>query len=87
MQRIIEAFLFGLYWLAGGYLLAWFTPWASQVARICAAIGLVLYLVSAIYEETGRRTPFFVGCLLFAPPMTFVTISAIVWAMSFVELL
>ncbi len=58
------------YWFSGGYLATWFTPYALECGLGSIAIGLALLRVTRLYEDRGAKTPFLLGCALFAPPLT-----------------
>ena len=65
-----------VYWATGGYLLAWFTPYALQSILISIILGLVLLAWFGILEDRGIKTPLLLGCALWSPPMTMALIGA-----------
>ena len=82
-----EALAIALYWFAGGYIAAWWTPVATQAGLIGMVIGLMLYLWTRSIEDQGGKIPPLLGCALLAPPLNFMLFGAAIWGMRWLGLL
>ncbi|MEM7027951.1 MAG: hypothetical protein AAF629_00055 [Chloroflexota bacterium] len=88
LELFFGAILVGAYWWIGGYAISWFLPdpLPFQVTRICAATGIMLFALGAVYEDMGYKFPPPLGCLVFVPPGTMIFAGMVIWAMSLVGL-
>ena len=86
-DRIRFVLFITVYWFAGGYVATWFTPFAFLVGRIGVIIGLVSFLIFLMYEDSDRKAPIIVGCVLWAPPPTLMFAGAVIWGTRFLELI
>ncbi|NIU60215.1 MAG: hypothetical protein GWN67_28845 [Phycisphaerae bacterium] len=75
------------YWFSGGYIFAWWTPYATEAGLIGAIMGLVLLAWTHFIEDRGGNVPPLLGCALFAPPLTLMLIGGIGWIMERLRLL
>jgi hypothetical protein len=81
VKRGIEALLVAAYWFAGGYVFAWWTPYALEAGLLCALTGLVLFAWVRLIEDQGGHVPPLLGLLLLAPPLSLLLAGAIIWVL------
>lgn len=79
IKRTLEALLVAGYWFSGGYIFAWWTPYALQAGWLCVTVGLVLFAWAHAILDRGGYLPVPLGCALFAPPLSLMLMGIIFW--------